>query len=237
MKELLRKAGKNAAVAGLKAVEKTVPVAANVAVKTGEVAFKAGSGAIAEYKHRRAEKEQSLIDGLKKKYPGSLILISRFNPDNEDLGGSKSTIRKITAYDIYDEYFALQYSAEGIIDIEYGRRRLHLYDQKHKKIGSCTEHGVFQTILSIESDGDHVMDIKYQRRQYEFSDLRYEYMKEKSSKGILVGRAGMVLMEIQRIKGHEVIAVVDPSRAVASMLIYIAIKLPKIPRPSSAGGG
>ena len=244
MKDIIRKAGEKTATTGLKAAKKAAPTAARVAMKTGQVALKvgaiaanAGSDAVAEHTRKREEKEQGLIDGLKTKYPGCFILLSKFNPYNEDLGGTKSSLKKIVAYEMYDENYDLQYSAEGIIDIEYGRRKLHVYDMERIRVGSCTEHGILRTIVSVESGGDHITDISPGFRTYEFSDLRYEYMKEKSSKGILVGYSGRVLMEIRRIKGLEVIAVVDPTRAAESVALYSALKLPRIQRPSSVGGG
>ena len=251
MKDIIRKMGEKAAVTGLKAAEKAAPAAASAALKTGKVALKAGSvaasagaaaanagsEAVANHKRKRAEKDQLLIDELKNRYPGCRILLSKFDPYDADIGGYKSSLKKVTAYEIYDEYYALQYSAEGIINIEIGRRRLNVYNKNHGRIGSCTEHGVVRTTVSIESNGKHVMDLTVKLGKYEFSDIRYEYMKEKSSKGILIGRSGHVLMEIRRIKGYEVIAVVDPSRIEASMLLYSAIKLAVMPRPYSCGGG
>ena len=240
---LIKKTAEKTVPLAKKATQKAAPVTVQVMLKTGQVALKAGSAvaetgskAIAKHTRKREEKEQALIDGYKKKYPGCRIFLSEFDPDDADFR-YRPTLRNVTAFEIYDEYYAVQYVIEGNIAAHVGTRHLHVYTKSNRRIGSCTEHGIIKKHISIESGGSHIMDVTHSYPIYEFSDLRYSCIKEKSSKGLLIGREGRVLMETTRIKGYEVLVIVDPSKVAACMIIFAAMKLASIPRPIPDGGG
>ena len=217
------------------AAKKTAPVIAGVAKATGKATAKVGSAAVAEHKKKREERDLSLVEEFRQKYPECLILLSKYNPTGK-MGHQKFN-NWLCAFEIYDEEHIPQYHIVGNMDSEYAKRRLILSGSSKIAIGTAVEHGLLRTHVSVRQGPNHFTDVKYRNGYYYFSDSKYYCSGKRFSAKPSLCCDGRVLLERGRVKGHELLVIVDPARTEECLLIYAAMQLATYPRPNHGGGG
>lgn len=245
-KPIAKGTAKKAAPLVVDAAQKTAPMIANVAKKsapvivgaakiTGRATVKAGSAAVAQQKIMREEKNLTLIEKFKQKYPECLILLSKYNPTGKM--GHQKLNNWLCAFEIYDEGHIPQYHIVGNMDSEYAKRRLILNGSGRNTLGTVVEHGLLKTHVSVRYGLNHFTDVKYRSGYYYFSDSKYYCGGKRFTSKPSLCCDGRVLMERGRVKGHEVLVIVDPTRTEECLLIYAAMQLATYPRPNHGGGG
>ena len=207
----------------------------------------AGEKVIDSHNESKEEKVRNRIDELKVLYPGCSVFLayeaSIFNRGKLNLIGANISDFDLenTVIVFFDEANRLQFKIIEVYDSIF--RRSSLFNAKGQKIGNIKSH---KKLLSQEHESI------YHRGNYIFN-LDHKYKNGFSIPGLALQWGdgsyfdsnykvyfnGMVAMEKIRMKGRNLVVVVDPSLLENCLLIYAAIHLRSHPRPTRGvyGGG
>lgn len=234
-----------------KAFEIAAPIAKETAKLTGKGLVLAGKG-VKKAGEKAAQKKgeidyekfQDYLEPLKELYPDSCAFIAyeatQFNYHKLNKMGTDLKLLDIdhTMHFIFDEGENLRYKVDEFYDSFI--RHSVLYDNVGR-VGSVEAHKKLFTSQERESvrlRGRHLFDIDSKQP----GGISMDVMKlvEFNREDYKVLFNNVVVMDVSRFKGKDVIVIADRNRLESCLLIYAAIRLRNHPKPisySSGGGG
>ena len=234
------------------AAKETIKFTGRSLKKAGKGIKETGSNAIDNYKEKKAAQIGNRIEELKEKYPEGAIIrpysVEGFS-DRKRLEkmGLKKYVKDPGLFDVTDlskltkvivnQDNEVQYKIHGDYDAEI-KRYFAVLGQGINKIGSVNEH---QKLLDRLVDNQNVYEtIKYGNAKlvlyddYSFDNPSLSIEKLGSSLSeshFIVSNLSGPMMEIDKVRGRELIAIADKSFMDECVMIYVAIDLIRTPSP------